>query len=294
MNASNPSRHHLSRHSRMPRTGAFRDLVAGMTYEVVPLKNLEAEIQNLPDNSRVSVTCSPNKSIEVSLDVAQRLVASGHHPIVHIAARMVEDRSHLARITERLADLDLHELFVIAGDTQEPGDYPDTMSLLRDLFDLASGQIHHVGVGSYPDGHAFISDADLHTALHDKQALFAEAGVTAHVSTQMCFSPDMIVNWLRSERAAGFDLPVHLGVPGVVDRSKLMTMGMRLGVGASLSYLKKNRMGVVKLLTSSSYNPNRLLDPLAPHIEELRIEGLHVFTFNQIAATAAWQRSIIA
>ena len=281
------------RPGRSARSAAVRDLVAGMTYEVVPLKNLAGEIPNLPAGSRVSVTCSPNKTIEQSLDIAEGLAADGHSPILHIAARMVADHAHLQRIAGRLDSLGIDEVFVIAGDAPDPGDYPDAMAVLRDLLDLAAGQIRHVGVGSYPDGHAFISDEDLHTALHEKQALFADAGVEGHVSTQMCFSASTISSWLRRERAAGFELPVHLGVPGVVDRSKLMTMGMRLGVGASLSYLKKNRTGVVKLLTSSSYNPSRLLDPLADEVTELGIAGLHVFTFNQIGATAEWQRSII-
>jgi len=278
---------------RGARNLAVRNLVAGMTYEVVPLKNLADESPFIPAGSRVSITCSPNKTIEHSLDIAETLSAEGHRPILHIAARMVADHAHLKRIAGRLDSMGLDEVFVIAGDTPEPGDYPDSMAMLRDLLDIAAGQIRHVGVGSYPDGHAFISDHDLQTALHEKQALFAEAGVEGHVSTQMCFSAPTISSWLRRERAAGFVLPVHLGVPGVVERSKLMTMGMRLGVGASLSYLKKNRSGVVKLLTSSSYNPSRLLDPLADEVTELGIEGLHVFTFNQIGATAEWQTSIV-
>lgn len=283
----------LRRPNRTSRNSAVRDLIAGMTYEVVPLKNLAAEIPNIPAGSRVSVTCSPNKTIEHSLDIAEGLAADGHHPILHIAARMVADRAHVQRIIGRLEAIGLDEVFVIAGDEPECGDYPDAMAVLRDLLDIGAGQIRHVGVGSYPDGHATIPDEDLHKALHDKQALFAEAGVEGHVSTQMCFSASTISSWLRRERAAGFVLPVHLGVPGVVDRSKLMTMGVRLGVGTSLSYLKKNRSGVVKLITSSNYNPSRLLDPLAGEITDLGIEGLHVFTFNQIGATAAWQKSII-
>jgi len=279
---------------RRAQNSAVTDLIRGMTYEVVPLKNLAGEINNLPAGSRVSVTCSPNKTIEHSLEIAESLAAGGHVPILHVAARMVADRAHLRHIADRLTGLDLHEVFVIAGDAPDPGGYPDAMALLRDLLDIASGQIRHVGVASYPDGHAFISDIDLHAALHEKQALFADAGVEGHVSTQMCFSAPTISSWLRRERAEGFELPVHLGVPGVVDRSKLMTMGMRLGVGASLSYLKKNRGGVVKLLTSSSFNPSRLLDPLADEIDDLGIKGLHVFTFNQIGATANWQSSIIS
>ncbi len=275
------------------RGAAVADLVAGMTWEVVPLKSLTGEVGNLPANSRVSVTCSPNKTIEHSLDIAESLAADGHVPIVHIAARMVADRDHVRRIAERIAGIDLHELFVIAGDTPDPGAYPDTMSLLRDLLDISSGQIRHVGVGAYPDGHAFISDRDLHAALHEKQVLLADAGVYGHVSTQMCFSAATISSWIRRERAAGFELPVHLGVPGVVDRARLMTMGMRLGVGTSLRYLRKNRGGVAKLLTSSSFNPSRLLDPLAGELDDLGITGLHVFTFNQIGATARWQSSIV-
>jgi len=284
---------HRSRAGRGARNASIRNLVADMTYEVVPIKNLADQIPHIPAGSRVSVTCSPNKTIEHSLDIAERLASHGHRPIPHIAARMVADHAHLQRITKRLTAIGIDEVFVIAGDTREPGAYPDAMAVLLDLLDVAAGQIRHVGIGSYPDGHAFISDADLHSSLHEKQALFADAGVEGHVSTQMCFSAPTIASWLRQERAAGFELPVHIGVPGVVDRSKLMSMGMQLGVGTSLKYLKKNRTGVVKLLASSSYNPSRLLDPLADEFADLGIDGLHVFTFNQVGATAAWQKSII-
>jgi len=272
---------------------AIRNLVAEMTYEVVPVKNLAVQVPQIPAGSRVSVTCSPNKTIGHSLDVAESLAVRGHCPIPHIAARMVADHAHLRRVANRLTAIGIDEVFVIAGDSPEPGAYPDAMALLRDLLDIGVGQIRHVGVGCYPDGHAFISDVDLHASLHEKQALFTDAGIDGHVSTQMCFSAPTISSWLRQERDAGFELPVHLGVPEVVDRSKLMAMGMRLGVGTSLRYLKKNRTGVVKLLASSSFNPSRLLDPLADEFADLRIDGLHVFTFNQIAPTVAWQKSII-
>ena len=47
----------------------------------------------------------------------------------------------------------------------------------------------------------------------------------------MCFDAEVIEAWLRKERAEGLTLPVHLGVSGVVDKAKLMTMGVRIGLG---------------------------------------------------------------
>ena len=86
-------------------------------------------------------------------------------------------------------------------------------------------------------------------------------------------------------------MPVHLGVAGVVDRAKLIRMGMRLGVGASLRYVQKNRTGLLKLFSSVGYNPSDLIDPLGDEFNSLGIEGLHMFTFNQVAATERWQQA---
>ena len=144
---------------------------------------------------------------------------------------------------------------------------------------------------AYPHGHPLIDDGVLHEALHAKQELLAEAGVTGYCSTQMCFDPGRIEDWLRAERAAGLTLPVHLGISGVVERSKLLTMGARLGVGPSLRYLRKNRAAITKLMTSPNYSPDHLLTALSPALEELGVTGLHVFTFNQVGATASWQAS---
>ena len=54
-------------------------------------------------------------------------------------------------------------------------------------------------------------------------------------------------------------LPVDLGVPGVVDRAKLMTMGVRLGVGASLRFLRKHRSTVTAMLAPGGYDPTELV-----------------------------------
>ncbi len=277
------------------RTAAFydtdahrRDLIARMTFEVVPLKTVHEAIADLPPGSEVSVTCSPAKGIGATIDLSNRIRAAGHTVIPHISARMVESVAHTAEIARWLRTEGIDRMFLVGGDADPPGHYVDALTFLVDLLDADPG-LATVGVTAYPDGHAFLPDRTLHDALHSKQAVLADAGIAGYASTQMCFDPDRIRTWLTGERAAGLTLPVHLGLPGVVDRSKLMTMGVRLGIGTSLGYLKKNRRAISKLLTRSDYDPNTLLIPLAADLQRLGVEGLHCFTFNQVAATAAWR-----
>lgn len=287
----NPLANILRPSPRAVSSPAARAAIAGMTYEVIPLKSLPDAIEQLPDNARVSVTASPVKPLEDTLDVCAELLDRGHRPIPHIAARKVADEAHMRSLVSRIKQLGLSEIFCIAGDAQEAGDYHDAMSLLRPLLDFAAGDISTVGVSSYPDGHAFIDAPALSQALLDKQELFAEAGVDAHASTQMCFDTDTIRSWIEAQRAEGFEMPVHLGVAGVVERAKLIRMGMRLGVGASLRYVQKNRTGLLKLFSSVGYDPSDLIDPLADDFDSLGVEGLHMFTFNQVAATERWQQA---
>jgi methylenetetrahydrofolate reductase (NADPH) len=134
----------------------------------------------------------------------------------------------------------------------------------------------------------------MHEALHTKQALLAEAGVEGFASTQMCFDPDQIKRWLADERKAGLTLPVHIGVPGVIDRTKLITMSVRLGIGSSVRYVKKNKGIMGRFFTPGGYDPTKLIAPLSKAGAELGIEGLHVFTFNNVDATAQWQQAQLA
>ncbi len=262
-----------------------------MTYEIVPLRSAADAIAALPAAATVSVTCSPVKGIDATLELSAQVLAAGHTPVPHLAARMVEGPAQVTRIAAWLRAEGVHRIFLVGGDAEHPaGPYPDGLSLLRALLDADPG-LTEVGVPGYPDGHPLIPAAALADALAAKEAVLAEAGLQGHVSTQMCFDPGRIRAWLGDSRTAGLTLPVHLGVPGVIDRAKLMTMGVRLGVGASLRYLRKNRKALGTLLSASHFDPATVLEPLAPHLSPLGIEGIHCFTFNQVKPTAAWQAS---
>jgi methylenetetrahydrofolate reductase (NADPH) len=271
-----------------------RQLIADARFEVIPLKNLDAQLDHLPRGCSVSVTCSPAKGLQATLDVTTRIAGLGHHAVPHISARLTEDRAHVQRLAAFLKDHGISEVFLVAGDAPEPvGAYEGVVPFLRDLLDTDHG-LTRIGITAYPDGHVLIDPAVVHAALHEKQALLAEAGISGYASTQMCFDVERWVDWATAERAAGFGLPLHLGVPGAIDRTKLLTMGVRLGVGSSMRYVKKNKGFLGRLFTPGGYDPGKLVAPLSKRARELGIEGLHVFTFNNVAATADWQRKQLA
>ena len=288
----------LRRPLLVPGPSTLRSMIETAKVELIPMKSLERAISELAPASHISMTCSPAKTIETTLDETAALVEAGHSVTPHISARMVQSHDHLAQILKRLADIGTHEIFVVGGDADPPGCFFDAIEFIEALIALDDSNEHrvvdHIGYTSYPDTHPFITDEQLHDALHVKQTMILASGRTAHVSTQMCFSSDQIRDWLRRERAAGLTIPVHLGVPGVIDKAKLMTMGVRLGVGTSLRYLSKNKKALGKMMTQRSFEPDQLLKPLAPHLDELGIGGIHLYTFNQVATTEAWRHKTLA
>jgi methylenetetrahydrofolate reductase (NADPH) len=261
-------------------------------YEITPMSSAPAAIADLPPRSEVSVTCSPVKGISATFDLAMQAIAQGHTVIPHISARMVADHAQVGLIAQWCQYLSITKLFVIAGDAERPfGPFDGGVSFLQALLAHDHG-LTTIGIAGYPDGHAFLPPEVLHEALHDKLGLIAAAGLQSFVSTQMCFDAATIAGWIDVERRAGMMAPIHLGVPGAVERTKLLSMGARIGVGASLRYLKKNRAAIRQLVSPNSFDPLELIEPLQGHAAALGIIGAHLFTFNQVASTRAWIESV--
>jgi methylenetetrahydrofolate reductase (NADPH) len=107
----------------------------------------------------------------------------------------------------------------------------------------------------------------------------------------MCFDADVLLRWLRSVREQGQELPVQIGMPGAVDRRRLVEVSMRIGVGPSLSFVRKQR-GLQALLRRSSSTADKLYDALARRVEDpsLNVAGFHYYTLNQLLDTWSWER----
>ncbi|WP_419845595.1 methylenetetrahydrofolate reductase [Candidatus Poriferisocius sp.] len=285
----------LSRWEEPQPTGPNPDvqqLIRGAVFEIIPLNSAPEAIDALPPKSRVSVTASATKGQEATLELAEELIRRGHQAIPHFSARLMRGHGQVKELADWAKDIGVTTAFVIGGDATEPGVYHDAHSFMKDLFEHDHG-LDTVGVAAYPDGHPLISEDVRRHALFAKQELLAEAGLRGYCSTQMCFDPAKIIAWLKAERNDGLTLPVHLGIPGAVERTKLLSIGARLGVGQSLRYLRKNRRSMAKLLGSSAHDPSDLLEALSSQIAPLGIDGLHIFTFNQVATTAAWRQALL-
>ena len=145
-----------------------------------------------------------------------------------------------------------------------------------------------VGVGCYPEGHPNIPDAALLDALQRK-APYAD-----YMVSQLCFDAATLTGWLRTVREAGISLPVRVGVAAPLQTRKLIELSLKIGVGSSVKFLTKQHGFVGNLLLGRSYTPESLISQIVEEtgFDELGIEGLHLFSFNQIDATVEWQRRI--
>jgi methylenetetrahydrofolate reductase (NADPH) len=268
---------------------ALRSVLADPVFELLPLKSIGDQVAHLPAGARVSVTASPNKGIDATLDWAIRLRADGFRAIPHLSARMIVSRAVLAGLLERARAGGLTAAFVVGGDADEPGEYLDGLSLLRAMTELGH-PFETLGCPAYPQGHPDIPDEALAGALRDK------APYVAHVTTQMDFDTGAIERWVRARRAEGFAPGVVIGTPGVADPQKLLSIAARIGVKDAKRFLVKNLRFVTGLAKSGGfYKPTGFVEALAPLIAdpEAGVVGLHLYTFNAVEATESWRQTML-
>lgn len=267
---------------------ALRRVLESPKLEILPLSGVLPQLAALEPGETLSVTASPAKGLEASLDIAEPLRRDGFRVVVHLAARMITDRAHLDRLLERMEAAGLDRAFVIGGDAAASGPYLDALSLLRAI----SERDHHlteIGIACHPQGHAVIADEVLLAALEAK-APFAD-----YMTTQLCFDAAALADWLRARRRGGLTLPVDIGLSGAVQVPRLLRISMRIGVTDAARFVSRQGRLLTRLLRPGGYRPDRLLLDLAPMLAdpEANVRALHIFTFNQVAQTEAWRRRFL-
>jgi methylenetetrahydrofolate reductase (NADH) len=251
-------------------------------FEVLPFERAAEEAAELPEPARLTVTSSPRHGADQTVDFAVRLAELGHTVVPHLAARAVRDESHLAELIARMERAEIDEAFVIGGDNGEPvGNY----SSAGELLPLVRERVRKVGIAAYPEGHPQIDPDTLARVLEEKSP-YAD-----YMVTQMCFDPDALLRWLRETRERGVELPLIVGVPGAVDRKRLVEVSVRIGVGPSVAYVRKQR-GLRALLRRPTSTADKLIEALAPCLEEpeLNVTGFHYYTLNALIDTWKWER----
>lgn len=114
--------------------------------------------------------------------------------------------------------------------------------------------------------------------------------------SNLTFDPRVLSSWVRRVRARDVQLPILVGVPGPVERARLLRMATKIGVGESARFLAKHRGLFARIAAPGGCDPARFLTGAAATLgrEDLNVAGLHLFTFNQIAATEEWRVAQLA
>ena len=272
------------------RSPAARAALSRARYEVLPTTRVEAAVlAHVPASVRLTITASPAKGLEATLACAERLLGHGYRVTPHLAARMVRDRAHLAVLVQQLVGMGVDDVFVPAGDADPAaGIYHGSLDLLRDLSQLGH-PFADVGITGYPESHPVISDDVTVQAMWDKREH------ATYVVSNLCFDAAQIGRWVDRLRGRGIGLPILIGMPGPVERTKLLTMATKIGVGESTRFLAKNASIFARIAAPGGYSPARLLEQAAPLFADpaMRVTGVHLFTFNQVAETEQWRRALL-
>jgi methylenetetrahydrofolate reductase (NADPH) len=256
-------------------------------YEVIPLDGIEASVvAHVPRDVKLTVTASPRRGIEPTFDLAARLTAQGFEVDPHLSARLVRDEQHLRDLLDRVEAMGGREVFVVAGDAPEPaGRFAGAAELLAAMADLGHG-LEQIGITGYPESHPLISDE---TTI---QAMFEKAEFATYIVSQICFDARVTAGWIEAVWRRGTRLPIHVGLPGAVARSKLLRVSARIGLGESARFLRHHGSLITRALRPGGFDPGRLVEELGPALAdpEQKVAGFHIFTFNDLADTERWRQ----
>jgi methylenetetrahydrofolate reductase (NADPH) len=266
-------------------------LLSRVSYEVIPLKGTaEVVLSYVPTSIPLTVTVTESRGIDATVDLAVRLRGHGYRVAPHLAARQFVDERHVADVVARLAGAGVRSAFVIGGDARHPvGAFPDAYTLLQAV--QATGiPFPDVGIAGYPEGHVRIPQDAVDLALKQK------APLASRVMTQICFDAATTSSWAARIAAGGIGLPVYVGIPGPVNRQKLIRISASIGLGQSARFLRAQRGLPWRFLLPGGYDPTRLAKRLATESARTtsHIHGLHIFTFNEIHRTETWRRELLS
>ena len=259
-------------------------------YEVLPTAGVvELVATQVPKEVTVTVTASPRRGMPATIHTAVGLAQLGYHAVPHLSARLIRDRVELGQVVDALKAARIHEVFVVAGDASEPaGEFSDSISLLAAL--PPDHGLTEIGVTGYPESHPFIHDDVTIQAMWDKRRL------ATYIVSNMSFDPDTVKRWVERVRRRGVTLPIHIGLAGVADPARLVRLSTKIGVAESARFLRGHPSWVARMFRPGGYDPGRFVSALMPDLAQpdLRIAGLHVFTFNEIGPTERWRREMLA
>ena len=255
----------------------LRGLLRESSFELLPMPGaIEAAATRLiPGNVRLAVASTLESGINATVDISCELAAKGFDVTPHLTARSIRNRAHLEWIVAQMASAWISTALVVGGDGEPEGDFAEAAQLMPTLREAGIA----VGIAGYPEGHPFLTPDQL------VKSLLAKTPEAAFVATQPCFEPDRVLRWAAELRLRGCELPIEVGVAGVVASDVLREMADDIGVGPSRRELP--RPGVV-------HHPSNFLAGLVgpDAFDRLNITAVRVTTFGDVDSTESWRQQL--
>jgi methylenetetrahydrofolate reductase (NADPH) len=265
-------------------------LLRSLRFEVIPARGTEAAVAEwVPAGMTVTVTASPVKGLEPTIELAERLAARGYRVVPHLAARSVVDDAHLAEIISRLQACGVDDVFVPGGDASHPaGPFEGALPLLERLAEMGNpfGQI---GITGYPESHPKIHDDITIQAMWDKRKY------ATYIVSNVCFDAAQLGRWIQRIRTRGVTLPLYVGLAGPAERTRLLRMAAVAGASESARFITRHPGWILRFWVPGGYSPDRLLERAAAVLAgpASGVAGLHLFTFNQLQQAEQWRRAAL-
>jgi methylenetetrahydrofolate reductase (NADPH) len=265
-------------------------LLRSPRYEVLPTRATEEAVQEwVPAGMTVTVTASPVKGLDATLDLAERLAARGYRVVPHLAARSVADQAHLDRIVARLTACGVDDVFVPGGDAPHPaGPFDSALPLLERLEEMGR-PFRRIGITGYPESHPKIHDDITIQAMWDKRRY------ASYIVSNVCFDAAQLGRWIGRIRARGVTLPLYVGLASPAERTRLLKMAAVAGASESARFITRHPSWILRFWLPGGYHPDRLLDRAAAVLTAPAsgVAGLHLFTFNQLQQAELWRRAAL-
>jgi methylenetetrahydrofolate reductase (NADPH) len=282
-----------SPHVRVADTQSGHSTLASLLrsprYEIFPTDEIEhVVVRHVPRDVTIAVTASPRRGLPATVQLAIRLARLGYTAVPHISARLIHDRHELGQILDAIKPAGIHSIFVVAGDAREPaGEFPDALSLLAAL--PADHGLTDIGITGYPESHPFIDDDLTIQAMWDKRRF------ATYIVSNMSFDSEAVKRWVERVRRRGVALPIYIGMAGVADPARLLRVSAKIGVADAARFLRGHPSWVARMFRPGGYEPGRFVNALWPELAqpELRVAGLHVFTFNELEPTERWRQEML-
>ena len=248
----------------------------------------------LPRGTRVYIAHIEGTPIEEMIATAKRVAREGYQVMPHFPARIIRDSATLYDwIARYQGEAGVDQALLLAGGVTTPhGDFDSSMQLMETgLFDKAGFSRLHIA--GHPEGNKDIdpdgSTQNVDAALQWKQKFSEHTDAKLAIATQFAFEAKPIIEWANAIKAAGIDIPIHIGIAGPAKLQTLIKFAIACGVGPSLKVLQKRAMDVTKLLLP--YEPKNVLSELAKHkaaTPDFNITNVHFFPLGGIKTNATW------